>query len=155
MDGATFRLREPTIDDLDALVELEQASFASDRLSRRSWRRIIGSGQNFSVVATDADGLIGAIAVLVRADSRAGRIYSIAVAERARNRGVARALVRQAGDRARSKNLTSLRLEVRADNTAAIALYERLGFAHTGRKKAYYADGMDAIRMARSLPLED
>jgi len=40
-------------------------------------------------------------------------------------------------------------LEVRADNVGAIALYEKCGFAETGRRKRYYADGADAVCMTR------
>ncbi len=38
-------------------------------------------------------------------------------------------------------------LEVRADNAAARALYERLGFARAGVRRGYYADGTDALLM--------
>ena len=41
-------------------------------------------------------------------------------------------------------------LEVRASNAAAIALYERAGFRKVGTRECYYADGEDAVVMARS-----
>ncbi|NDW45168.1 GNAT family N-acetyltransferase [Ruegeria sp. PrR005] len=47
-------------------------------------------------------------------------------------------------------------LEVAADNSAAIALYDRCGFTPCGRRKGYYRrpDGemVDAIMMERALP---
>jgi [ribosomal protein S18]-alanine N-acetyltransferase len=45
----------------------------------------------------------------------------------------------------------ALRLEVRADNGAAIALYERLGFREFGRYDYYYADGARALRFEKAL----
>ncbi len=36
-------------------------------------------------------------------------------------------------------------LEVKVDNAAAIAFYERLGWVPIGRRPRYYADGNDAI----------
>jgi tRNA threonylcarbamoyladenosine biosynthesis protein TsaB len=42
-------------------------------------------------------------------------------------------------------------LDVSDSNTAAIALYQRFGFERTGLRKAYYADGRDAILMQRTL----
>jgi ribosomal-protein-alanine N-acetyltransferase len=43
-------------------------------------------------------------------------------------------------------------LEVRADNTSALAAYTRVGFVLSGRRKAYYVDGMDALLMTRPAP---
>ena len=43
-------------------------------------------------------------------------------------------------------------LEVRADNRAATALYEGLGFTRTGLRRGYYRDGADALVLARLIP---
>lgn len=40
-------------------------------------------------------------------------------------------------------------LEVRAGNMAAQRLYEKLGFAHVGRRKSYYRNQEDALLMKR------
>jgi tRNA threonylcarbamoyl adenosine modification protein YeaZ/ribosomal-protein-alanine acetyltransferase len=42
-------------------------------------------------------------------------------------------------------------LEVAANNAAALGLYETYGFGRSGTRKAYYADGTDAIAMVRVL----
>jgi len=41
-------------------------------------------------------------------------------------------------------------LEVRADNAAAIALYERLRFRAISTRPRYYPDGTDALVMRRA-----
>jgi ribosomal-protein-alanine N-acetyltransferase len=75
-------------------------------------------------------------------------ILLVAVAPDARRRGIGRALVEALlADAA----LRRAHLEVRAGNAAAIALYERAGFVAAGRRKRYYADGEDALRMIRTL----
>lgn len=43
-------------------------------------------------------------------------------------------------------------LEVKAHNTRAILLYQRLGFVEVGRRPQFYACGADALLMARQLP---
>lgn len=40
-------------------------------------------------------------------------------------------------------------LEVSSKNQAAILLYEKLGFAQTGKRRAYYKDGSDALLYER------
>jgi [ribosomal protein S18]-alanine N-acetyltransferase len=51
------------------------------------------------------------------------------------------------------KNLETSKvfLEVSAQNIPAIALYEAHGFQRNGLRKAYYADGSDAITMVKVL----
>ena len=44
-------------------------------------------------------------------------------------------------------------LEVRADNTPAIALYTREGFEHIAVRKRYYSDGADAVVMRKVIEL--
>jgi RimJ/RimL family protein N-acetyltransferase len=43
-------------------------------------------------------------------------------------------------------------LEVKAHNARAINLYRHLGFAAVGRRARFYADGADALLMARPPP---
>lgn len=51
-----------------------------------------------------------------------------------RGRGIGRRLLARCIDKAWSKGMTRIDLEVRADNVAAIALYERMGFTHEARR---------------------
>jgi ribosomal protein S18 acetylase RimI-like enzyme len=44
-----------------------------------------------------------------------------------------------------------VRLEVRADNPAALAFYTRLGFAHTSTMAGYYQGRIDALRLLKPL----
>jgi len=63
-------------------------------------------------------------------------ILTLAVPPSQRRQGHARALIAQLrADPA----VRSLHLEVAADNTAAIALYQEAGFVQTATRKAYYA----------------
>jgi ribosomal-protein-alanine N-acetyltransferase len=75
-------------------------------------------------------------------------ILLVAVVPHARRRGVGRALVEALLADAGARRA---HLEVRASNRAAIALYERTGFVAAGVRKRYYADGEDALVMARTV----
>ena len=80
-------------------------------------------------------------------------IYNIAVRETHRQRGHGRRLLIHALREAALSGCTRALLEVRAGNTAALALYTRTGFQECGRRKRYYADtGEDALVLCRDLP---
>jgi ribosomal-protein-alanine N-acetyltransferase len=78
-------------------------------------------------------------------------ILNLAVRPEARRGGTGRALVQRILTDAEGNGAASVSLEVRPENTAALALYHGLGFAQIGRRKNYYAQGEDAIVMERRL----
>ncbi len=47
--------------------------------------------------------------------------------------------------------VAKIHLEVSQANTAALALYSRFGFTQSGRRKAYYPDGGDALTFTLEL----
>lgn len=68
-----------------------------------------------------------------------------------RHQGLGARLVDWLEQCARSAGSTHIRLEARADNRAAIAFYERLGFTHSGRVTGYYDGLVDAVRLEKRL----
>ncbi|WP_136680373.1 ribosomal protein S18-alanine N-acetyltransferase [Neptunomonas sp. XY-337] len=56
-----------------------------------------------------------------------------------RGNGLGKALLSALAERLQAEEVTRLMLEVRSSNTAALALYQRVGFAQDGRRKGYYA----------------
>lgn len=137
--------------DTSALGQLEQRAFSADRISARSWRRLVASASATVTLAQNAQGLVGVCVLLHSARSSVARLYSLAVEPAARGQGVARLLLGAAMERARTTGASVLRLETRADNTAAQALFTRCGFSPLDRKPGYYADGMEAQRYQTSL----
>jgi ribosomal protein S18 acetylase RimI-like enzyme len=138
--------------DLDALVALERRAFSGDRMSRAQYRRHLGSASAAVLVAdTPQEGLLGSALVFFRRGSALARLYSIATAPAARGRGIGGHLLGAAEDAARARGCRALRLEVRVDNAAAIALYERAGYRRIGSYAGYYEDGADAWRYEKHL----
>ena len=66
-------------------------------------------------------------------------------------RGIGRWLLRELLVVAADRGAREVLLEVRHDNDAAIALYAGEGFVEIARRPGYYARGIDAIIMRRSL----
>jgi ribosomal-protein-alanine N-acetyltransferase len=76
---------------------------------------------------------------------------NLAVHPAHRRQGVARALLGRLIERSRRRGSSFITLEVRALNTAAIALYEQFGFRRVAVRKGYYAGREDALIMEREL----
>jgi [ribosomal protein S18]-alanine N-acetyltransferase len=144
-------VRAAVVDDLDAIAKLERDSFPDDQVSRRSIGCFLRA-VHLPVIAAAIDGELAGYALLsLRKGSRAVRIYSIAVEACFARRGVGSALLQACEKYARLHNRSRLTLEVRYDNTAAIALYEKWGFRQFGEHEDYYADGAAALRYRKIL----
>ncbi len=103
----------------------------------------------FLLVEADAGLLLG------RAVAGEAELLTIAVAPEARRRGLGRKLVSRFVYQAHLRAAERAFLEVAADNTAAIALYESAGFTAVGRRRGYYltpeGHRIDALVLAREL----
>jgi ribosomal-protein-alanine N-acetyltransferase len=78
------------------------------------------------------------------------QIQNVATSPTIRRQGIAARLLQHAIERNREE-LSSIFLEVRAGNTPAITLYEKLGFVESGTRQNYYPDGEDALLMSYHL----
>lgn len=77
-------------------------------------------------------------------------VMNVAVAPRARGRGLARRLLRVALRRAARAGARRALLEVRVGNSRALALYESLGFRRLSRRRGYYREpDEDALVLVR------
>ena len=125
-----IRIRPARTSDLDALVELENGVFSSDRISARQLRHHLESSRARILVAMQGRDLVAAAVVFFRSGSADCK----ALLDRGRLR------VREAGASVRASwpprkcrrtrlGSVAFRLEVRTDNRAARTLYERRGYA--------------------------
>lgn len=152
-DGPIIRLATP--DDVDALMALEQAAFNHDRLTRRSLRRFVDRPTAACLVAEHKGEVVGYALLLFRLGTAMARLYSIAVSPAMRGMGLGEALMAAAEKVAFGHACIFLRLEVRADNAPAIALYRKLGYRQFGRYLDYYYDHTDALRFEKRLSGDD
>ncbi len=144
-------IRPARASDIDALVQIETAAFATDRISRRSFRQLIERESAVTTVV-EADGRVaGYSMVLFRAGSGVARLYSIAVDPAHAGAGLGRRLLQAAEEAAFEHDRLFLRLEVREDNRHAVAIYEKNGYRRIGREENYYEDGAPALRYEKLL----
>jgi ribosomal protein S18 acetylase RimI-like enzyme len=155
-----FEVRQGRPEDARALAELF-AAVAEERdgiateppVDVDARARQFGASIDGTIVAVTAGDLIGSLHV-DSARSGVGEL-GMAVALPWRGRGVGSALLSAAIERARSKGLHKLSLEVFPHNDAAMALYRKFGFVEEGRRVKHYrrASGelWDSIVMGLSL----
>jgi ribosomal protein S18 acetylase RimI-like enzyme len=150
MPRSDLLLRRARLADLAALVRLEE-SFPTDQLSRRNFRHLLKHGNADIWVGEAQDTLTGNVVLFYRRHARVARVYSLVVHVEHQRRGVAQALMQTAESAALSRGCHTIRLEVRADNTAAIALYQRLGYGVMESVENFYEDGSSALRLSKPL----
>jgi len=142
-------VRPAKLADLDALLELEEASFDGDRLTRRRLRHLLTRANAAVLMAEDDGGLVGSVVLLFRRTTGTAHVYSIAVAARARGRGAGRTLLEAAEQEAWRRERAWMRAEIRKDNVAS--LFEACGYRRFGEYEDYYEDEMDAWRVEKTL----
>ena len=128
-----FRPMKP--EDLGGIIEIEKTCFTADAWSEDDFiYRMNASDWHFiNLTLEDEGGVAAYITATVVADEM--NIDSVAVAPEYRRKGYASALIDLAIKQAKA---AVVMLEVRESNTAAISLYQSLGFEKVGLRKNYY-----------------
>ena len=148
----TWLLRRAGVDDLDAIMAIEQATFATDAWSSELMRAELRNAHTYYLVAQGA-AVEGYAGLLAPVGAGQADIQTIAVVESARGQGLGRTLMNALLSEARTRGADEVFLEVRADNPGAQHLYTSLGFERIDVRKNYYQpDGVDAIIMRLTLP---
>jgi ribosomal-protein-alanine acetyltransferase len=146
-------IRPALATDVPGIVALEQASFehAGEKLSQRRAGRLTQNPRLIVRVAESGGKLLGWVAglVWVRGKIPWGRVYAIAVDPAARGQKLGSRLMHNMLDVLQKRGAAQVFLEVRADNHAALRLYQKLGFVECRSLPNYYGAGLNAIRMAR------
>jgi ribosomal-protein-alanine acetyltransferase len=144
-------IRSARLQDLEALVAIENRSFDVDRFSRRSFRYLLTKANAETLVYEEQGRVLAYVMLLFNTGTSLARLYSLAVDPVLRGRGIGSALIEAAEASAVGHDCIYLRLEVRRDNTTAIRLYEKLGYKRIGVLPDYYEDHMEALRHEKLL----
>jgi ribosomal-protein-alanine N-acetyltransferase len=113
------------------------------------WSELAEPDSRTYLVAVDADAVVGYAGLCDYGDT--SYVQTIGVTGSHQRAGVGTSLLQALLDVADARGAAHVDLEVRAGNAAAIALYERHGFAQLGVRRGYYQpSGADALVMRRS-----
>ena len=143
-----------TMEHLDAVMEIELASFAIPWTRKAMEGEIENKLAIYYVALVDdvVAGYGGMWHVVTE-----GHITNVAVKEEFRHQGVGSAIIEKFIETADEKDMLGVTLEVRISNEKAIGLYKKFGFSLAGIRKEYYEDNKeDAYIMWKYLiPVED
>ncbi len=156
MSSPTPRLRAMRAEDLPAVLAIEETVFGDDAWPRSFFERDLANEHAVYLALELVDGeatpagLVGYAGYWLLEEE--ANLMNIAVAPAWQRRGLGELLLRATLEEMQAQGATLCTLEVRVSNAPAQALYRKLGFQATGRRRRYYQDnGEDALLMARML----
>ena len=131
---------------IDTSITFETALPSEDEFAGR----IRSYGAVYPWLIAEEDGeILGYLGILISFDE--SEITNVCVAEKARRRGIGRALMEELFRRMQERKVRVIHLDVRIGNTPARNLYESLGFVQDGLRKGYYdLPKEDAVLMSRT-----
>ncbi|MCA1032901.1 ribosomal protein S18-alanine N-acetyltransferase [Bacillus timonensis] len=143
---STITFRNMTIEDIDAIVEIEELSFATPWSRESFYNELINNHFATYIVMVDGEKIIGYCGMWIIVDE--AHITNIAVLPHYRGKKLGEALLTQAIKCAEELGAISITLEVRVSNIVAQSLYRKFGFKDGGIRKQYYSDNLeDALVM--------
>ena len=139
-------LRKMTVDDVSAVVDLDQKSFSLP-WPERSFRFELTDNPAARCWVAELDGnVVGMIVVWLIVDE--AHVATIATHPNYRRQGIGKRLLAHALRHLIQDGERSSFLEVRESNIAAQEMYLKFGYEATGRRRHYYRDNdEDAILM--------
>lgn len=144
------QLRRVREEDILQIYRLERRCFSQPWPFEAFYRHL--ESRAF-LVATDGNDIVGYVvgAIIDGVPGPIGHIKDLAVHPSYRRRGLGRRLLAVALRELADAGASRARLEVRASNTPAIALYRSFGFEVEHVRSEYYGDDEDALVMTRPL----
>ena len=131
--------------DIPAVHAIETSIFMTDPWSvEQFWSELSQPTRRYFVAQIDGAivGYAGSFVLTPEAD-----VQTMGVAADQRGRGIGALLLTTLIEQAIQAQATQLILEVRSDNGAAIAMYQRFGFERISSRPNYYAPDVDALIM--------
>jgi len=140
--------------DLPVLVSMERKLFADAPWSIGQFKeefKGVPKTRYFLVATNSQDEIVGYAAVLVVAAGVEADVLTVAVLPEYARRAIATEFMNLLEVWAKEKGAPAMMLEVGVANSAAIALYEKLGYLNIARRKDYYGAVLDAFVMRKEI----
>ena len=137
-----IEIEDLSIRHLGRLCEIEKQCFEQEAFTKKQFAYLLN---DYSIIGLAAlvNGVIAGFAMArldIRRNAQFGHIVTVDVTPAYRRKGIAQKLLHEIEAMLREKGVKECRLEVREDNSAALSLYQKLGYKKMGILESYYGD---------------
>lgn len=141
-----------TLMDLNELWLLDLRVFTEgEAYERDTFRQLLANPKVIARQIRNGESKMIAFAIGLIEDDGVGHITTIGVAPEHRRRNLARIMLLSIEQGFAVRGVTTVRLEVRTDNSGARQLYEQIGYTITQRMRRYYSTGDDGYLMVKAI----
>lgn len=146
-----FMIERAEEKDLNTLYEIERECFPENAFQKPFLKFLITQNNSVFLKAKIHGQIIGFIVGIIQAPYSIGRIYSLDIKKEFRAKGAAQRLLKALEKEFKLRGVTFSILEVDAENTAALNLYQKFGYKPKRLLKNYYGKNRNGIKMTKKL----
>ena len=146
-------MKSATINDLDALHEIEKECFTLEAFPKEQIARLLEHPNTVSLGAWTNQEIAGFIIGSIKEleEIRAGHVLTLDIAVKHRRRGIGLRLLVELERAFVARNVEMCYLEVGVDNVAARELYRKQGYTEVETLRDYYDKGEHGVRLVKRL----
>ena len=135
-----IKIESASIRLLDKLYEIEEQCFDQEAFTKRQISYLLTDYNTIALVAKANNDISGFVIaqVEVENDRVFGHIITVNVAPVYRRKGIGTKMLIEIESLLKQKGIIECQLEVREDNSAALKLYQRIGYQKIGKLENYY-----------------
>ena len=154
----SYNIKTAYISDVQAMRDLNELTLP-ENYSLDEWKSVLSTYPDASICAWNGSEnnktLVGYVLVLLNSSffsmKREAHIASFAVHPDYRKLGIGKSLLDACFKTICQNGFSTVSLNVRVDNVAALALYRKSGFHVEYEQRGYYVDGTNAYNMVKNL----
>ncbi len=145
--------RKARIDDLEALYKIELECFGHEAFAKSLFAYFLTSSDFVNLIVEVGEEIAGfVISSVQHCDNQAiGHVLSLDVSGGHRRRGIGLQLLCELERILVEDGVEACYLEARADNAAALRLYQKQGFKLVETLEDYYGKGIHGLRLRQDL----
>ena len=140
MVDMAIKIEDASVRFLGKLYEIEKQCFEKEAFTKQQLTYLLTDYNAIGLVAR-VNGEIAGFAIArvdIGRNASFGHILTVDTAPPYRRKGIAQKLLHEIETIFREKGVKECRLEVRENNTAALNLYQKLGYTKIGKLEKYY-----------------
>ncbi len=144
-------IRKANLNDLNALVDIENLSFDYDLITKRNFQYLLTRANAETIVEEENGMILGYAMLLFHTGTSLARLYSFAVLPKHRKKKIGTRFFREIEKISLEHDCFFIRMEVKTTNEPSKRLAEKFGYRQIGFEPEYYEDKSDAYRLEKSL----